>query len=203
MSSIVEFGNGDLKKIQPFLKAMDDLQSRMQKVNARKRFRMRKAWFRLIQKVKDMMQDCHNKIIAFLLKHYDTILVSDYKPSQMLSTLRSKTSRAMNTWAFGYFKQRLLWKAKTLGKNVHIVNEAYTSQTCIQCGDLTKTSKEIRTCPHCNFKMDRDHMAAINIFIRTFTCRLRPGVNMDSCNRTRRVDTTIRDLHTNNSFSTF
>eukprot|EP00835_Amoeboradix_gromovi_P004065 NODE_297_length_11469_cov_0.855937.p1 type:complete len:672 gc:universal NODE_297_length_11469_cov_0.855937:3488-1473(-) len=173
MERIVEFGNRDFGYISRILKRMDALQSKMTKVNCRRRKRMKKAWFRYIYRVKNLIQECHNQIIRFLLDTYDIIFLPEYKSSQMLPNLSSKVARNMSTWAFYRFKTRLLWKAKVVGKRVAIVTEEFTSQTCI-CGSLTKTKNELFKCKDCGFEMDRDHLAARNIFIKTYTCRLRP-----------------------------
>eukprot|EP00835_Amoeboradix_gromovi_P006922 NODE_944_length_2859_cov_0.278986.p2 type:complete len:104 gc:universal NODE_944_length_2859_cov_0.278986:543-232(-) len=45
-------------------------------------------------------------------------------------------------------------------------NESFTSQTCTRCGTLKKTSLQSCTCTNCHLEIDRDHMAARNIYIK-------------------------------------
>ena len=45
--------------------------------------------------------------------------------------------------------------------NVEVVSETYTSQTCLNCKERTKTSSETFRCDKCNFKIDRDILGSI------------------------------------------
>jgi len=62
-------------------------------------------------------------------------------------------------------KQRLIYKAGTLGKPVYLVPEHFTTKTCSSCGNINQYvgSSEIFTCNTCNFIAGRDVNAAKNI----------------------------------------
>jgi hypothetical protein len=67
------------------------------------------------------------------------------------------------------FRQRLLNEArKHAGVRVLLVNEAFTSKTCGNCGWIHKTlagNKDFR-CRECNTRMDRDFNGARNVLLR-------------------------------------
>jgi transposase len=71
----------------------------------------------------------------------------------------------------------LAYKCEWYGKELVLVNPAYTSQTCSHCGENTgKKPLRIRTfdCPHCHTTgIDRDVNAAINILNKALAQRYR------------------------------
>ena len=80
--------------------------------------------------------------------------------------LRSKTVRAMLTWAHHQFKMRLKNKALEFGKKIIDVCEAYTSKTVSWTGEIKNVggSRVIRSG---DIKLDRDLNGARGIFIRS------------------------------------
>eukprot|EP00835_Amoeboradix_gromovi_P000344 NODE_11_length_46995_cov_0.451872.p27 type:complete len:125 gc:universal NODE_11_length_46995_cov_0.451872:31742-32116(+) len=84
----------------------------------------------------------------------------------MISSLSSKVARNMATMSQYTFKERLKFKCKQRGKTMVEYNESFTSQTCTRCGTLKKNNLETYTCTNCRLEIDRDHMAARNIYIK-------------------------------------
>eukprot|EP00835_Amoeboradix_gromovi_P001210 NODE_50_length_27150_cov_0.307308.p15 type:complete len:125 gc:universal NODE_50_length_27150_cov_0.307308:1957-1583(-) len=84
----------------------------------------------------------------------------------MTSSLSSKVARNMATMSHYAFKERLKFKCKQRGKTIIECNESFTSQTCTRCGTLKKTNFETYTSTNCHLEVDRDHMAARNIYIK-------------------------------------
>jgi putative transposase len=82
--------------------------------------------------------------------------------------IRSKTARAMLTWAHYRFKQTLKHQAITRGVTVIEVSEAYTSKTCIKCGHIHSKlgGSKVFKCPNCNHKINRDFNGALGILLR-------------------------------------
>ena len=109
-------------------------------------------------------------------KNFDVILLPSFGTSDMVrkyrGTRRRKiskdTCRKMLMFSHYRFKLRLLQKATEHGKNVIIVNEAYTSKTCGRCGSIHHKlgDKKVFKCPVCDFKTDRDLNGARNILLR-------------------------------------
>eukprot|EP00835_Amoeboradix_gromovi_P005414 NODE_505_length_7533_cov_0.471886.p7 type:complete len:126 gc:universal NODE_505_length_7533_cov_0.471886:4955-4578(-) len=84
----------------------------------------------------------------------------------MISSFSSKVARNMVTMSHYAFKELLKFKCKQRGKTIIECNEAFTIQTCTRCGTLKKTNLETYTCTNCHLEIDRDHMAARNIYIK-------------------------------------
>jgi len=198
---VFEFCGKEFGKIGKYLKEMDIINSRMDTIKNRmndlskeiktleneeekrdksrirsklnKRHKRHKlAWFRKIKKVKDVRDDMHKKVCHYLVSNYNHIILPPFETKQMVTKLNSKVSRNMTTWSHYQFQKRLKNKCKEKGVLLHILDEEYTSQICGNCFELTKTSDEIYECNSCQLKIDRDAMAARNIFIKH--CCLKP-----------------------------
>ena len=74
----------------------------------------------------------------------------------------------MLLWAHYRFRQRLLAKAQQYGKNVVIVDEAFTTKTCTRCGVLNPNvgGKKTFTCNACHLIIGRDDNGARNVLLR-------------------------------------
>jgi len=73
----------------------------------------------------------------------------------------------MNDLKFYPFKQRLMMKAKAIGKKVFLVNKANTSKTCSNCGNIYRVEKsKIYDYPSYHKKVDRDMNTARNILMK-------------------------------------
>jgi len=101
--SFIEFGKGDFGRITRLCQSLDNLSSRMSKVNAKRRRRMRMAALRLRQKIRNLVDECHRKVVSFLTDNYRVIFLPTFESADMVAKARrkigSKTARAMLTWA--------------------------------------------------------------------------------------------------------
>ena len=123
----------------------------------------------LWKKIKNMISEMHWKTISFLIENYDTIILPEFKVSEMVKKrkLDKKTKRMMLMFSFFSFKQKLKWKCEVYGKKLFIVDESYTSCTCTNCGKINNTKgKETLKCYSCDFSVDRDVAGARNILIK-------------------------------------
>ncbi len=131
---------------------------------------MKKAQGRIRQKIKNLIKEVHFKTARFLVDNFDVILLPTFETSQMVGKshrkLRSKTVRAMLTWAHYQFKIKLKNKALEFGKIVLDVCEAYTSKTVSWTGEVKNVggSRVIRSG---DITLDRDLNGARGIFIRS------------------------------------
>ena len=129
----------------------------------------------LWKKIKNLISELHWKVSSFLVENYDTILLPDFRVSQMVGKkkrLGKMTRRLLNMFSFYKFKKKLQYKCSTYGKKLLIVDESYTSCTCGVCGEINKMGgQEIYLCQSCGLEIDRDVIASRNILIKNTTLR--------------------------------
>ena len=129
----------------------------------------------LWKKVKNLVSELHWKTISFLIENYDTIILPDFRVSEMLRSrkLARITKRLMCMFSFHSFKEKLKYKCNVYSKKLIIVDESYTSCTCGVCGTINNTKgKEIFSCVSCGLEIDRDVTGSRNILIKNTTLRL-------------------------------
>jgi putative transposase len=165
-------GQYDIGRIQRLCYYLDDLISRSTKVNARKRYRLRKAADKIRFKIKNLVDELHHQIARFLVDNFDIILLPTFETSQMAvkksRKIRAKSVRQMLTLSHYRFKQFLKHKAFETGKLVLDVNEAYTSKTVSWTGEIIHNlggRKKIKS--NDGQVMDRDLNGGRGIFLRS------------------------------------
>ena len=128
----------------------------------------------LWKKVKNMVSELHWKTISFLVENYDTIILPDFRVSEMVRKrkLARITKRLMCMFSFHSFREKLQFKCNQYGKKLIIVDESFTSCTCGKCGVINDTKgKEVFECGSCGLVMDRDGNGSRNILIKNVTLR--------------------------------
>ena len=111
-------------------------------------------------KIKNQRKDYIHKLTTEIIKVNDLIVVGDLHLKNCKSTLDA---------GFGFVKSFLKYKAIRLGKTLMLVNEAWTTQRCSCCNELTGpkglNGLSVRDweCSSCKTKHQRDVNAAINI----------------------------------------
>ena len=85
-------------------------------------------------------------------------------------TTVSKAQRSRHSnWAFHDLRQKIEYKAALAGVPVYVVDPAYTSQTCSECGHCEKANRRSQSefvCQSCEHSQNADHNAARNIAAR-------------------------------------
>lgn len=161
LDHVVELGKDNLLRIQTLLEKHD-----------RKRNKYKKM--KIYRKITNLVNELHWKVIGFLTKNYEVIIIPEFPVSRMIGgkKLRKMTKRLMSAFRFYQFKQKLINKCKERGCILHIVDESYTSKTCGSCGHLHKNLGGDKTynCSNCNLIIDRDFNGARNILIKNFLC---------------------------------
>jgi putative transposase len=175
-NDFLEFGNGDFARIAKLCVHLDALKSRHDLAKGfkfkRLRYKLRQAMEKLRTKIKNLRSECHKQVGSYLAKSYDVIVLPTFETSQMVvkngRKLRSKTARAMMTWAFYQFSQTLQHLCNRYGSKLVRVTEEYTSKTCTKCGHVHHklgSNKKFK-CPTCGYEISRDFNGAVGIFLK-------------------------------------
>lgn len=189
-SDILEFGKNSISQIVILCNRLDKIQSQITLnsggLNKRLRFKLRKLSEKIRIRIRNLIDDAHSKIAAYLTKNYKDIFLPTFETSKMVvkkrRKIRSKTARSMLTWSHYRFKQTLKFHALKRGVNVHDVTEEYTSKTCSKCGHVHSKlggNKHFK-CPNCGHRIDRDWNGAINILIKSLNALLSGGAGLDN-----------------------
>jgi putative transposase len=168
MITFATLSNG--KKIEhplPYLKKLKKLQKEQSRFSrtdkkARKE-KLRKRLKKIYKKINNQRADFAHKTSRAIVNNYSHIFVEDLNIKAMDGFSNFNRKKADLAW--GIFLQMLQYKAESAGRVFVKVNPAYTSQTCIKCGNIKKLELDDREyiCPVCGHIEDRDIMAAKNI----------------------------------------
>jgi putative transposase len=121
---------------------------------------------RLMVKVANCRKDFLNKFADQLIKRFDRIVLEDLRVAAMA---HGRFAMSIMDAGWGYLLSRLTHKAESAGREIVLVDPAYTSKTCSGCGvrfeNLTLSDRWVNC--DCGMSLDRDHNAAINILQRS------------------------------------
>lgn len=169
---VVELGRGAWERILSVCRSMDRLKSRMSKAKARKKQNMRRAFMRLMFRLKCLKDEMQWKCATFLAKSFGLVVIPPFSAKEMSSRakrrIRSKTVRSMLSLGHSEFRERLRLQCEKYGSRMIEVSEAYTSKTCPVCGEVHEKlgGSKVFRCPHCGHVSPRDANGARNILLR-------------------------------------
>jgi putative transposase len=163
-------GSGDFSRIQRLAHHLDNLISRMSHASKQRQRKRRIAAARMREKIENLIHELHHKTALFLVKNFELILLPTFETQAMTSKagrkIKSKTVRSMLSFAHYRFKQFIKHKAFEYGKRVVDVNEAYTSKTHPETGEVRNigSAKLIKLLS--GKWVNRDLVGARNILLR-------------------------------------
>ena len=186
---VMECGAGDRTRLFRLCCAYDSLQSRWSKEKHRRRYRMQRAGRRIQERIRNLVNEVHCKLVKWLVTNFDVVLLPKFETQRMCQKtqlaqvaadgtrhktrkINGKVARAMYTWSHYRFQQRLLHKIREYPQcRVVICDEDFTSKTCGRCGFVHEKLGGNKTfkCPSCHVSLDRDVNGARNIFLRYMT----------------------------------
>ncbi len=128
------------------------------------------------ERITNRRKDFLNKLVHGLVQRYDTIALEDLQIGNMARNRH--LSKSIMDAGWGYLKLHLAHKAEYAGRELLLVNPAYTSKTCSQCGamfeHLSLADRWVQCA--CGLSLDRDHNAALNI-LRLVEFRISNGTS--------------------------
>ncbi len=159
----VEIGKNDCYQLYLLLQEKDKTDSKRRKAKIQKR-------------ISNLVDELHWKTISFLTTNYKTVLLPEFRISEMVKGKRisRQTKRLMYAFKFYQFELRLKSKAIEKGIDLRMVDESYTSKTCGGCGEINKNlgGKKEFECSKCRINIDRDINGARNILLKNLCLAL-------------------------------
>ena len=163
---------GAFGKIQRLCAHLDKLLSRAKEEKRRLAKRNKyQAADRMRVHIVNLIDELHHQAARWLVDNFDVILLPTFETSDMTKRgarkLRAKSVRSLLTYAHYRFQQFLIWKAWQTGKDVILVNEAYTSKTCSWSGEIIGNLGGRRIVAGADgIRVERDINGARGIFLR-------------------------------------
>jgi len=142
INNFITLDDGLTIEYPKYLRNTEDKIKVLQKHLSRKKKgsrRWRQLCFRLAKlhlHVKRQREDFHNKVISWLFKHNDVIIIERLNVNSMIqSSSNSKgLTKSITDVSFGTFIRKIISKARMiLGKYVIVVDPTNTSQFCYNC----------------------------------------------------------------------
>jgi putative transposase len=174
----IKYAVGDNLRLYRLCLSLDKLISKRSLLKGRKmnskRNRMKKAEYRLRNKLRNIVDEVHWKIIHHITKHFKNVILPPFEIKNMVKKterkITTKSVRCLYSWRHFTFRQRLINRAKITGTNVFVKEESFTTKTCTICGNLNDV-KGLHTikCSKCKNKIDRDLNGARNEFLKHIT----------------------------------
>ena len=139
-----------------------------QKLGVAQRARNKKRVRALHAKIANSRKDHLHKASTALVKNNALIIVGDLSARKLVKT---KMAKSVLDTGFSALKTMLRYKCENAGVLFEEVNEAYTTQICSCCGNISNSSPKGRTdlgirewkCVECGTFHDRDRNSALNI----------------------------------------
>ena len=115
------------------------------------------------ERISNQRKDFCHKESKKIIDQYQYICVEDLNIKKMMEGSHFAKSIADASW--NQFRQFLTYKAAEAGRKLGLVNPAYTTQDCYQCGyrEEKKLSERTHHCSKCGYRTTRDLNAAQNI----------------------------------------
>lgn len=122
------------------------------------------------ERVVNRRRDFAHKLSRQLVNEYGIIALEKLNTNGMLQNHR--LAKSIYDAAWNQFAQFTQYKAEHAGRKCVLVDPRNTSKKCSRCGTLVEKDLSVRihVCPVCNFTIDRDENAAINILALGLQC---------------------------------
>lgn len=155
---------------QGFNKRMASLSQAISRTTkySRKWWKLVHARTKLKAKRKAVMRDMEHKISRAIVdvaveRKANLIVIGDVRNIANGIKLSKSSNQKIAGWNHGKIASFTKYKAEAEGIGFRLENEAYTTQTCPQCGKRHKPKGRNYVCPSCGFRCHRDVVGQVNI----------------------------------------
>lgn len=157
----------DRKKVKRIERERDKYRSLYDtETNPMKKYRYYNLWKLRIAKLKNLAIHFRRHARRFLTENFQEISIGFFNGSFVMTGPNKETKKALSN--IGHYKFRHFLYEASKHRLISTIHEAYTSQTCCQCGKLNHKLGRSKTfnCVSGCVSLDRDVNAAINIGIK-------------------------------------
>ena len=165
------------KREEALAKAQQEVERK--KKGSKRQLKARAKVRRIHGKIARCRKDNHHKVALDLLMRFDSLMVEDLEPGQMSRSnkgtveqpgknvaVKKELNKSIMDTGWASFIGILFAKAESAGREVVMVNPAYTSQECAECQHVCKENRpktEVFCCVACGHSTDPDWNAARNV----------------------------------------
>lgn len=146
-------------------KALAKAQRKLEKLKkgTKERCQQGKVVAKVHERISNQRKNFCHKESKRIVEQYQYICVEDLDIKKMMEG--SYFAKSITDASWNQFRQFLTYKAAEAGRKLGLVNPAYTTQDCHQCGyrEEKKLSERIHCCFQCGYRTTRDLNAAQNI----------------------------------------
>lgn len=160
------------KAVEKYRKRISKQRQQLQKIGSRSAKRKLKEISRRQADFQKDVNHCISKTIVTEAKRSClSIALEDLKGIRKGIKARKSGRARLHNWGFHQLKSFIGYKAKRFGIPVIFVDPKYTSQTCPECGFVSRKNRpgrDIFRCCSCGFSQPADNVAALNIRAKAF-----------------------------------
>lgn len=171
LESFVTFSDGSKIENPRFFRLEEKSLVKVQKKFS-KTIRGTEEYVDLLKVIRRIHERISNKRLNFthqlscnLVKKYGVICFEDLNIKSMMENGTRGLSKSIEDASWNMLIRFTQYKAESAGSVVVLVDPRNTSQMCSKCGMIVPKDLSVRIhhCLYCNFEMDRDQNAALNI----------------------------------------
>ena len=155
------------KAVEKYRKRMARQRQQLQKIGSRSAKRkLRKISRKQARHQKDVNHCISKTIVTEAKRSRLAIALENLKGIRKGIKARKSGRARLHNWGFYQLKSFIEYKAKRLGVPVIFVDPKHTSQTCPECGSVSRKNRPDRDtfkCCSCGFSQPADNVAALNI----------------------------------------
>ncbi|WP_421078608.1 transposase [Methanothermococcus sp. Ax23] len=173
-SAVIYDGRRLISKFRWFAKTKGELQSKLTRKQLKNNKRLSCLTVREKNYTKDYLHKVSKMIVEFAVDNkVSRIVIGELNKGISSIDIGRKNNEKIHKIPFGRLVSMIQYKAEEKGLTVEQVNEAYTSQTCSNCGVVKKSNRKYRglyVCSECGMVLNADVNGALNILKKVFSC---------------------------------
>lgn len=179
VANTLALSTGEMVSLPTSLATLDRRYRRAQRVAARRirgsnrRKAAQKRVAAIAARRARIRRDWHHKTSTAIARRFGTVVMEDLRVVNMTAKGSGAQKRGLNrsilNQGWSAFADLLEYKLKERGGALVLIDPAYTSQQCSECGTIDKANRKSQAafaCQHCGFEAHADTNAAVNILRR-------------------------------------